>query len=261
MASKNQSNNEKTIKSSLISMPNDFWTIDNISLYCNYLNAAILPDGFILDDYRDYFENFLVEIDVPEEYYYSPSLFSEIQYGTPDLDFLVMYFAGMTSLFEFNEPRIKFLPVTSLSDLNKLIVQRRNEIRQSKASPTLYTELASITLPPNGYIGTDIIETTIDKKRPPSRNIGSVSFTAPTNSSIGKPSLTPINQVDSIKSLSSIEDIVNLGGNGYALPEPPKEYTSTTTTKTVATQTQQVKSTPTRTTSGGGGIRSLESIY
>jgi hypothetical protein len=154
MASRNQSNNEKTLKTTLLTMQNDFWTIDNVSMYCNYLNRAIMPDGFILDEYRDYFENFLVEVNVSEEYYYSPSLFAEVQYGTPDLDFLIMYFAKISSLFDFNQPRIKMLPISSLTDLNKLIVQNKLNIRQSKIDPKTYNRLAKINIPERGFIET-----------------------------------------------------------------------------------------------------------
>lgn len=156
MASRNQSNNEATIKSTLRAMPGDFWTVDSVSMFCNYKDSVMLPDGFILDEYRDYFEQYLVEVDVAEEYYYSPSLFSEVQYGTPDLDFLVLYFARMTSLFEFKQPRIKFLPVTMLSDLNKLIVQSRQEVRDSKLNPKEYAELEAIRLPNRGYIRQEV---------------------------------------------------------------------------------------------------------
>jgi hypothetical protein len=160
VASRNQSNNEKTLKSTLLTMQNDFWTIDNVSMYCNYLNRVILPDGFILDEYRDYFENFLIEVNVSEEYYYSPSLFSEVQYGTPDLDFLIMYFAKMSSLFEFNQPKIKILPLSSLTDLNKLIVQNKFNIRQSRTNPTTYNKLAKINIPERGYIETENLDIT-----------------------------------------------------------------------------------------------------
>jgi hypothetical protein len=151
-------------------------------LHCNYLNAVVLPDGFILDEYRDYFENFLIDISVPEEYYYSPTLFAENQYGTPDLDFLVLYFAKMTSLFEFNKPVIKFLPVTSLSDLNKLIVQNRVNVRNSKADPVLYGRLENIKLPIKGYLETSNATIITTSKSSVSRiNTGTRSQPLPSN--------------------------------------------------------------------------------
>jgi hypothetical protein len=147
-------------------------------LHCNYLNAVILPDGFILDEYRDYFENFLIDIAVPKEFYYSPTLFAESQYGTADLDFLVLYFAKMNSLFEFNRPVIKFLPVTSLSDLNKLIVQNRLNVRNSKTNPTLYRRLDDIKLPIKGYLETSNTAITTTSKSSVSRiNTGSKGIT------------------------------------------------------------------------------------
>jgi hypothetical protein len=152
MAAKNQSNNEKTVKTTLRTMPADFWTVDNVSLYCNYKDLIILPDGFILDEYRDYFENFLEEVDLGEQFHYSPSLFSQVYYGTPDLDFLVLYFAKIPTLFEFNQPKIRILPLTALLDLNKLIVESKQLIRDSKKDPTVYQELEEIKLPRKGFI-------------------------------------------------------------------------------------------------------------
>jgi hypothetical protein len=152
MASRNQSNKETTVKGTIRAMTSDAWTIDNLLLFCNYKNVGMMPEGLILDEYRDYFEQFLVDAKVSEEYYYSPSLFSEIQYGTPDLDFLVLYFAKIQSLFEFNQPKIKMLPVTMLSDLNKLIVQNKDIVKNSKANPQEFPELETIKLPKKGYL-------------------------------------------------------------------------------------------------------------
>jgi hypothetical protein len=152
MASRNQSNKETTVKGTIRAMTSDAWTIDNLLLFCNYKSVGMMPEGLILDEYRDYFEQFLVDIKVSEEYYYSPSLFSEIQYGTPDLDFLILYFAKIPSLFEFNQPRIKMLPLTMLSDLNKLIVQNKDIVKNSKANPKEFPELEAIRLPKKGYL-------------------------------------------------------------------------------------------------------------
>jgi hypothetical protein len=152
MSAKNQSNNERTVKSTLRVIPADFWIIDNVTTFCNYKGSVVLPDGFILDEFRDYFENFLEDVDVPESFYYSPTLFSEVQYGTPDLDFLVLYFAKIPSMFEFNQPKIKFLPLTSLLDLNKLIVEYRTKVQSLKKNPTEYPEISEIELPRRGFL-------------------------------------------------------------------------------------------------------------
>jgi hypothetical protein len=152
MAIKNNSNSQKTVKSTLKSIPGDFWTIDSVSMFCSYKGRIVVPDGIILDDYRDYFENFLEDAEVPESMFYSPSLFSELVYGTPDLDFLVLYFAKMSSLFEFNESRIKVLPLTSLLDLNKLIVEMREEVRESKSNPNEIKDLEDIAGVGRGYL-------------------------------------------------------------------------------------------------------------
>jgi hypothetical protein len=152
MATRNQSNREKTVKSTIRVIPSDTWTIDNLTLLCVYKDRVVLPEGLVLDDYRDHFEQFLEEVDLPEEFWYSPSRFSESLYGTPDLDFLILYFAGIPTLFEFNSKRIMVLPATSLQDLNRLIVDRRVQVRSSRINPAEYPELEEIVLPKRGYI-------------------------------------------------------------------------------------------------------------
>ena len=141
---KNNSNTEKTFKGKMRAMTGDFWIIDNISMYSNYLDIAMLPDGFILDDYKDYFDQFVEEITLDEKYYYTPTLFANDYYGTSELDFLVLYFANMSSLFDFKTTTIKVLPITSLTDLNKLIVEYKTQVKNSKAYPTKYVEFDAI---------------------------------------------------------------------------------------------------------------------
>jgi len=149
---RNNSNNEKTIKSTLNIASGDVWTIDNVSLYSNYKDIAMMPDGFILDEFRDHFEeNYLEEVELEEKYLYSPSLFSEYYYGTPDLDWLVLYFAKIPSLFEFNTPTIKVLSKAGLTDLNKLIVEYKQEVLESKNNPKAYTEIEDIQIARKGY--------------------------------------------------------------------------------------------------------------
>ena len=149
---RNNSNKEKTFKNKMRAMPGDFWVIDNISLYSNYLDIAILPDGLILDDYRDYFEQFLETIELDEKYHYTPTLFDYDYYGAAELDFLVLYFANMSSLFEFNTKTISVLPPTSLVDLNKLVVEYKNDVKNSKLNPIKYEEFPSIEINKKGFI-------------------------------------------------------------------------------------------------------------
>ena len=120
-------------------IPSDVWQIDNMELFCRYKNN-VFPIANILDDYRDYFEQdgFLEEISLDKKYYYSPARFAEDYYGTPDLDFLVMYFAKVTSLFEFNRKTIKVLSPERLRDVNRLIVKYKDVVKQSKENPTQY---------------------------------------------------------------------------------------------------------------------------
>jgi len=202
---KNGSNTEKTVKNRMRSMTGDFWTIDNISLYSNYRDIAIIPDGFILDEYRDHFEQYLEDIELKEEFHYSPTLFSEVFYGTPDLDFLVLYFAGISTLFEFNTKTIKFLPITALTDLNKLIVQNKNIVRDSKENPTEYQQFDELASSVSGYIDVG------------SRNI--VSYNS--RSAVTQAAL------DSIKSTTA-NSVLNGGSSSSSTLTPTRDKTDKT---------------------------------
>jgi hypothetical protein len=147
----NRSTKEKTIKSETLSMENDFWNVDSIQMFSNYQDMAILPDGFILDEYRDHFENFLENIPLDPKYHYSPTWFAEDYYGTADLDFLVMYFAKVPTLFDFNTPRINVLSKTAMLDLNKLIVEYKDQVKNSKANPKKYVKLDPIITETKGF--------------------------------------------------------------------------------------------------------------
>ena len=134
----NVSNNDKTLKTMLMNLESDNYTIDKILLYCNYKNENIFSFGNILDDYRDYFEQYLVEVDVPKRFFYQPAAFAENYYGTPDLDFLVLYFAKIPTLFDFTKDKIKVLPNSRLLELNKLFVQYKTIVDKSYREPVMF---------------------------------------------------------------------------------------------------------------------------
>ena len=141
MATKNVSNREKTLKSMLAMMDSDNFTIDKCIEYCFYGNKDYaIAFNFILTNYRDYFDEYLTTVDVPSEYYYQPGRFAEMYYGTADLDWLVLYFANMTSLFEFNKPTISILPKSRLLDINTLMVQYRAEVEEYYTNPARYID-------------------------------------------------------------------------------------------------------------------------
>ena len=136
----NPSNKEKTLNTMVAQLPKDTWTLENFEMFCNYKNISLIPSGWILDDYRDYFEvnGFIEEIDLDKKYYYSPAMFAEDYYGTADLDFMVLYFAKKTSLFEFNTKKIKALIPERLKDINKIILARKNDLQANNDNPPMY---------------------------------------------------------------------------------------------------------------------------
>lgn len=138
MAVKNFSSTQKTFKSIIAGSTSDIYSIDKIILYGNYLNYSLMPIGTILDDYYDYFETLCREVEVPERFYYSPSGFAEYLYGDAGLDFLVLYFAKIPTLFEFNQPKITVFPPEYLKDFNKLTTYKKAEVEDSRNNPPVY---------------------------------------------------------------------------------------------------------------------------
>lgn len=135
---KNSSSSEKTVKSMFTALSDDNWTIDKTLLYGKYNKKAVLVIGDILENFRDYFEQFVVEVDVPERFYYQPAAFAEFYYGTADLDFLVLQFARMTTLFEFTRPKITVLDRSRLIEFNKLTATYKPEVLESYKNPQEY---------------------------------------------------------------------------------------------------------------------------
>lgn len=143
----NQSNKEKTMDRVISAKSSDTWSIDNLITYYNYKNMVVLPNNLVLDRYRDYFEQegFLVTMKLDEKFWYSPEAFSEYLYGTPDLDFLVLYFSKKSSIFEFKGDTIRVLSPERLKDVNKVMVKFKDEIRNNKDNPPLYAAIPEIT--------------------------------------------------------------------------------------------------------------------
>lgn len=138
MAVKNVSENASTIKDMYELLPSDNWQIDRCLYYCIYENAGIVQLDLLFDKYYHYFEQYISEIDLDEKYYYCPQRFAEDYYGDAGLDFLVLYFANMSSNFEFNRPKIKVLQYAKLKEINQLFTQFKKEIDSSKKNPPSY---------------------------------------------------------------------------------------------------------------------------
>jgi len=152
---KNSSNSEKTIKTTIAEIPSDIWTIDKLQYYMNYNNIAILPESFLINDFDDYFENYLDEIDLDQKYFYSPSYFAEDYYGTPDVDFLVLYFAKIPTLFEFNKSKIKVLQSGKMKEINQIITKYKISVAESKDNPTKFAAINEVTSSTKAYLGYD----------------------------------------------------------------------------------------------------------
>jgi len=140
MAFSSPSSKEKTVKNIISVLDSDNYSIDKTILYCNYNGLNYISFGNILDSYRDYFNQYLVETSLSKKFYYQPAAFAENYYGTASLDFLVLYFANITSLFDFNVPKIKVLPKSKLIEINKLFTQFKITVEDSYKNPVSYIE-------------------------------------------------------------------------------------------------------------------------
>ena len=136
----NHSNKASSVYEEFQSLSNDTWSLDNLLMFCNYQKISILPDFSILDEYSDYLqqEDFIETVELDEKYYYSPQAFAEDYYGTADLDFLVLYFARIDSMFSFNRKKIRVLKRERLSDINRIIVKNKERVKENRNNPTVY---------------------------------------------------------------------------------------------------------------------------
>ncbi len=136
----NHSNKASSVYEEFQYLSNDTWSLDNLLMFCNYQKMSVLPDFSILDEYSDYLyqEDFLETVELDETYYYSPQAFAEDYYGTADLDFLVLYFARIDSIFSFNRKKITVLKRERLADINRIIVKNKERIKENRSNPTLY---------------------------------------------------------------------------------------------------------------------------
>ena len=136
----NHSNKASSVYEEFQSLSNDTWSLDNLLMFCNYQKMSVLPDFSILDEYSDYLyqEDFIETVELDEKYYYSPQAFAEDYYGTADLDFLVLYFARIDSIFSFNRKKITVLKRERLADINRIIVKNKERIKENRSNPTLY---------------------------------------------------------------------------------------------------------------------------
>lgn len=135
----NVSNSENTIKKMYSSLDSDNYIIDKILFYSS-IEDNVVEFGNILDPYRDYFDTFLIDVDVPDELFFQPAAFAEKYYGTPDLDFLVLYFARMTSLYDFKKSKIKILPKGRILEINRLFTKYKDAVSGSYKNPSKIIE-------------------------------------------------------------------------------------------------------------------------
>ena len=141
----NISSKAQTLQEEIAAMGSDTWSAGKFILYGDYLGESVVPDGNVLDDYYDYFQQYLVEEDLPEEFHYKPAMFAYNRYGVAELDFLVMYFAQIPSVLEFNKKKIKVLPIQYLFEINEIAIKYKKKVTDSYNNPTKYEVMDSLS--------------------------------------------------------------------------------------------------------------------
>jgi hypothetical protein len=143
---KNASNKTTTIVDMMTAMNTSDLVQDvNFFMKCKYLQSMEVYYNNIISDYRDYFDELLEEIDLDPKYHYQPMKFAEDTYGTPDLYFMVLYFANLTSLLDFNVPKIKILPASKIDIFLKLLTKYKNDIKANRESPDVFNQLPKLS--------------------------------------------------------------------------------------------------------------------
>lgn len=140
----NPSNKETTVKKSVAVMKDDIWNVDRLLMLADYDGEAIIPVYNVLDLYREFFDTLLVDIDVPAEYFYDPRRFSKMYYGSPDLDFLILYFSNTSNSFDFNKESIKVLPKNELTKLNELMLSNKNAFNNNRLNIKVHKKLVDV---------------------------------------------------------------------------------------------------------------------
>lgn len=135
---KNNADNENSIKNAIEQSKFDTWNDRSMYTYCNYRDKMIVQEKFILEDYKNAFLDELEEIELPKEYWYQPAAFANYYYGTPELDFLVLYFAGIETMLDFNKEKIKVLPVHLVRTLLTIIEKHKDDVERSIQNPPTY---------------------------------------------------------------------------------------------------------------------------
>lgn len=135
---KNTSNDTRTVREKYLLSQTDNWILDKVMKYVKYQPQLILPYENILDKYADYFEKYLIEVNIDSKYFKRPSMYAEYYYGDPSMDWLILYFAKIPSLFQFTKRKIKILPVDKLADLNQVFLSNKSDIEANHSNPLEY---------------------------------------------------------------------------------------------------------------------------
>lgn len=139
MSYTNVSNKESTVKKQFSAMESDNWSLRRTEIFIRYQTNTVIPYESILDNYRDYLDKYLVTVTLERKYWLQPAAFADHYYGDPGLDWMVLYFAKIPTLFEFNKKTIKVLPLTKMAEVNQILVKKRDDVNKSNSDPKTYT--------------------------------------------------------------------------------------------------------------------------
>lgn len=116
-------------------------TLSNVSNRINIKGEVIIDDFHIFEKYETLLFPLLEEMELEEQYHYRPEHLAKRIYGTSDMWYFLLWFNGMSSMYEFNRKYIKYLPLKHLEVINRIIERHKDEIQHNNSSPPILPDL------------------------------------------------------------------------------------------------------------------------
>lgn len=111
--------------------------LENISMKLNYKGLFIMNEpNTVLERYRNIIMTDLEELPWEDKYVYRPEGVSEYLYDTPDLWHLILMANSLINITSFkNLPVIKFVSVSKLNNILKMIKDHEMRLKDSVVNP------------------------------------------------------------------------------------------------------------------------------
>lgn len=135
MAYLNKSTEATTLIGEYNQLNSDNWTLDRVLTYVKYQSNLVVPYENILDNYNDYFDKYLIEVEIDSKYFYKPTMYAYYYYGDASFWWILLYYSKIPTALDFNKKKIKILPKDKLKDLNQIFINYKEYINEVNNTP------------------------------------------------------------------------------------------------------------------------------